>query len=120
VVEADDGFERFVPFTATVLASGHRWVVELRGELDLATRPLMLAVLDPVLGGGASTLVLEVSELTFADGGAVQSWYELAESLRARGGTLVLRNAKGVVRKVAEIAGLDRVAVVEAVRSART
>lgn len=117
---ADDDFERFVPFTATVLASGHRWVVEMRGELDLATRPLMHAVLDPILGSDARTLVLEVSGLTFVDGGAVQAWYELAESLRARGGTFVLRNAKGVVRKVAEIAGLDRVAVVEAVRSAPT
>lgn len=119
-MEVNDGAEQFVPFTATVLSSGHRWLVELRGELDLATRPLMHAVLEPILGGDATTLVLEVSELTFVDGGAVQSWYELAESLRERGGTLVLRNAKGVVRKVAEIAGLDRVAVVEAVRSART
>ncbi|GIU88632.1 MAG: hypothetical protein KatS3mg009_3147 [Acidimicrobiia bacterium] len=112
----DGGTHDFAPFSATVVATGRRWVVVLAGELDLATRPAMQAVLGPAGRGEAVELVLDVSRLTFVDAGAVRSWCDLAGVLRGRGGGLVLRGASRVVRKVAELVGLDRVALVEGPR----
>ncbi len=100
----DGGTHDFAPFSATVVATGRRWVVVLAGELDLATRPAMQAVLGPAGRGEAVELVLDVS------------WCDLAGVLRGRGGGLVLRGASRVVRKVAELVGLDRVALVEGPR----
>lgn len=107
------------PFSATVVATGRRWVVVLAGELDLATRPAMQAVLGPAGRGEAVELVLDVSRLTFVDVGAVRSWCGLAAVLRRRGGTLVVRDPTRSLRKVAAIAGLDRVAVIETGGTAR-
>ena len=78
----------------------------LTGELDLATVPSLRGALEPALQGGGR-VVVDCSELTFADSAGVMALVDASRTLGERG-TLVLRSPKPLVRRVVGVLGLDQ------------
>lgn len=82
-------------------------MLELAGELDLAGAPSMRAAGLAALGGpGSSTLVLDVTALTFVDSTGIGTWVELRNHARERDQSLDLRGASESLTRVLTIAGL--------------
>ena len=98
-------------FTVEVRADDTAIVLLLRGELDLAGRPRLLAVLEAALSSGHQQIVLELGGLAFIDGSSVGLIERVGGRLRARGGTLTLRHAQPAVGRViahcARLSGRD-------------
>ena len=86
-------------------------VVRLTGELDLATVGELAAPLKDLLAREPQPLVLELSELTFADSSGIAVLIRLANHF----GQLETRGARPAVRRVIEVLGLaDRVGLQQA------
>jgi anti-anti-sigma factor len=82
-------------------------VLELAGELDLAGAPTvhadgLAALADPA----CSTLVLDLTALTFVDSTGIGSWVELHNHAHQQGQRLVLRGLSENLTRVLTIAGL--------------
>jgi anti-sigma B factor antagonist len=87
-------------------------VVSARGELDVATVPLLREALagaqSPARTGltlGAP-LVLDLSALTFIDASGLGTLVHVAEQVQTQGGRLVLQRPSAIVLKVLGITGL--------------
>jgi anti-anti-sigma factor len=78
-------------------------VLALEGECDLASAPLLDAVLRESDRGGS--VVLDVEELTFLDCAALTVLLDAAERCRGAGAQLTLRGARPFVRRVVALAG---------------
>jgi anti-anti-sigma factor len=82
-------------------------VLRVTGDEDRATsggrrRPLSAAL------RATRDVIVDLSELDFADSSLMIDFAVLAQRLRARGRTLSLREPKPHVRQLIELAGLDR------------
>jgi anti-anti-sigma factor len=96
-------------FTIEVRADDAAIVLVLRGELDLAGRPRLRAALEAALSAGHEQIVLELSGLAFIDGSSIGVIESARGRLRARGGTLTLRDAQPQVRRgIEHCASLSR------------
>ena len=82
-------------------------VLTLGGELDLATVPLLQEQLDRA-GRGRGAVVIDLSGLRFIDSSGLRMMVRAERQLRASGGRLVLVRGPRAVRRVFELAGLDR------------
>src|SRR5687767_7707640 len=88
---------------------GDRAVVTLAGELDVNTAPQVAEALDGLTDGDAVTsVVIDVSRLTFVDSTGLRVILAGRESLQATGATLALDGASGVVERVLEMTGLHK------------
>jgi anti-sigma B factor antagonist len=82
-------------------------VLALVGELDLASAPMMrTAGLAALAEPDCSTLVLDVTALTFVDSTGIGSWVELRNHAHEHDHRLVLRGASENLTRVLTIAGL--------------
>ena len=101
------------PLTITLEASGPETVLALTGELDPHTAPLLQEQIDAVRSSaGATTVVLELSGLTFIDSSGLRVVISTQKALAADGGRLVLRGPSETARRLLEITGLvDHIAV---------
>jgi anti-sigma B factor antagonist len=94
-------------FSTAVTRSGDTTIVNLSGELDIATvpelRPLATEELDR---DGCSTLVLDLSELSFLDSTGIGCWVEIRSHATKLGKQMTIRNVPPAVRRVLEIGGL--------------
>jgi anti-sigma B factor antagonist len=88
---------------------GDTAIVSVRGELDLATKPLLLKELRSAVAGGAKALVIDVSGLSFVDSTGVGAFLEA----RQLGASVMLRNPKGRVRKLLDLVLIDTVVPIE-------
>ena len=92
-----------------------RWAREgtlcLKGELDLATAPVLEDILDGALDGDRD-LVVDLSALTFMDAAGLRAFAKAASGLRGRA-KMVLRSPSGVVRRVLELSDMTRTAHIE-------
>lgn len=66
-------------------------VVTLHGELDLATRPVITHVLQPLVAQRCPRLVLDLSGVTFVDGSGLSALLDTARSMARHEGIVVLR-----------------------------
>ena len=82
-------------------------VLTLRGELDLATVPLLQEHLDRAVRG-RGTVVIDLSGLRFIDSSGLRVLVRAERQLRASGGRLVLVRGPRAGRRVFELTGLDR------------
>jgi anti-sigma B factor antagonist len=89
-------------FSIDVRADDAAIVLVLRGELDVAGRPRLLAVLEAAVSAGHRHIVLDLESLAFIDGSSVGLIDRTRGRLRARGGTLSMRAAQPQVRQVIE------------------
>ena len=86
-----------------------RTVVELTGELDLFTAPLLRDVLLAVSADGKYFLAVEMSGVVFLDSSGLGVLIGAAKRANAGGGGLCLTGAREHVLRVLRITGLTRV-----------
>jgi anti-anti-sigma factor len=98
-----------IPGSLNVRRVDHRLVVvlTLRGELDLATVPLLEQQVDRV-PRGRGVVVIDLSGLRFIDSSGLQVLVRAERQLRASGGQLVLVHGPRAVRRAFELTSLDR------------
>src|SRR4051794_19717277 len=92
--------------TGAVDADTH--VVELQGELDLATTPHVRAALDAALETGKRFVVLDLSEVGFVDSTTLAVMLAAHRRLEARGGRLVTICTDPLVARVFDMTGLTQ------------
>ena len=86
-----------------------RHVVAVRGEIDLFTAPELKKTLQEAIEGGATRVVVDLSETTFLDSTALGVLIGAVKRLRSRDGSLVIVNTDTNIAKTFEITGLDQI-----------
>jgi anti-sigma B factor antagonist len=91
------------PFEVTAREAGGAVVLELRGELDVATVPLLREALAATAG---TTVVVDLQELTFMDSSGISAFIHARKQLARDGHRLLLTRPSPNVRRVLDIVGL--------------
>ncbi len=89
---------------------GESAVLSLHGELDLASSRVLQDVLDPLIARrrpSLMTLVLDVAEVTLADVAGLTPVLHVRAVLARRGGSVQLRHASRLLRRLVAVLGLD-------------
>jgi anti-sigma B factor antagonist len=81
-------------------------VISVAGELDMATAPDLVAVLDSVVRQGPGDVIIDLSELSFIDSSGIAALVTGQQELIQQERRLSLRGARPHPMKVFEIAGL--------------
>lgn len=81
-------------------------VCRIRGELDIATAPLLQSSLIDVCRQGGS-LVVDCSAVTFIDSVGLRTLVAARDEARRIGTSLALRDVPRSMRRLLEITGLD-------------
>lgn len=87
---------------------GEPTVVEVGGELDLATAPRLSLALDMAERHGSRSIVLDLAELRFVDASGLRVLVDAARRAREGGWSLSGRNPSPPVSKLLELVGLER------------
>jgi anti-sigma B factor antagonist len=85
------------------------YVVEPRGEIDLATAGLVSAPLEEAIEIKALRVIVDLGDVTFIESTGVGVLLSAERLLQAHGGILIVACATPSVRRVFEITGLDSV-----------
>jgi anti-sigma B factor antagonist len=107
------------------LVAGHRSghgpvVVQVSGEVDVATVPLLRFMLTASIRPGRD-LVVDMHRTTFLDAAGIEVLVRIADHLDAEGGRLRIVDPSRAVRRVLQIVDLgDRFGVAPSCRQART
>lgn len=83
-------------------------VVEVAGELDLATSPQLLEALQQILAGGTRNVVIDLAGVSFMDSSALGTLVVMFKAFGEAGGRLCLAAAQPQVRSVLAITSVDR------------
>ena len=83
-------------------------IVSLSGEVDLETSPEARRVLLDCVGQGKPLLV-DLSAVTYIDSSGVASLVETYQAARADGGSFALVMISDAVRRVLQLARLDKI-----------
>jgi len=84
--------------------------VRLSGDVDMAVVPELRSSLDTSLDAGCANVVLDLSDVTYADSSALGLLVWLDHRLRPLGGRLVIAGASSDVSRILELSGLVAVA----------
>lgn len=96
-------------------------IAELTGELDIASAPALREQLLSLLRPGASSLVVDLSKVSFADASGLAVLVSTARHARQLGGCLRLAAVSPPTAQVLRITGLDRnLAIFPTVQAAAT
>lgn len=105
----DAQFLREVPFACTVHRHGSMSEIELGGELDLAAKPTLDEAITTALEPGpVETVVIDFSQVTFADSTTVTWLLHADGSIKASGGRLITVAGPGRVRDLLQMTGVDK------------
>ena len=77
-----------------------------RGELDMASAPILSEAFATLVGNGATLVVLDATDVEFLDSYGLRAIIAAGNSLSALGGQLLIEGMSGAVRRVLEISGL--------------
>lgn len=88
--------------------AGHT-VVEVHGEVDVYTAPMLRERLLELINGGAHRLVVDLSRVDFLDSTGLGVLVGALKRLRTSGGVLALVCPKESLLKIFRITALDRV-----------
>jgi anti-anti-sigma factor len=98
----------------TTTATGPTTVLQLAGDLDLATAGQLRGQLLEVLGKGAvRRLVLDLAGLDFIDVTGLNVVVDAQRVVSGDGGTLALRSPRPMVLRMLKLLALDEVVAVE-------
>jgi anti-sigma B factor antagonist len=89
-------------FRVDVRADAGDVKVELVGELDVSTAPELRRHVDQIAAADGDVLV-DCSELTFADSSGLDTLIRLAKTLRDEDRRLVLTSVRPIVRRAIEV-----------------
>lgn len=92
----------------SVAAGRNGPVITLSGETDLLSVADLSALISRQLSGGTQELTIDASELRFADTASIRALMLAAETLRQRGGRLVLLHPQQPVARILAILGVDK------------
>ena len=84
-------------------------VVEVHGDLDLATQPQLRDGLQPVVDAGAAQVVVDLTGVGFMDSSALGTLVVMFKALRDGGGRLCLAGVQQPVRVLLRVTSVDRV-----------
>lgn len=96
-------------FDFTVAEGDGRSEVQLVGELDISTAPLLREGLLRLLADGSGDVTLDLSRLNFIDSTGLSVLVGAYKRASESGRAVVLRSPRPSARKVLEISGLDTV-----------
>lgn len=96
-------------FGMTVDVADRGAVVNVRGELDVATAPALADCVARMLDQGRCHITIDLDEVEFLDSQGLHALVVGYKQARARGGDLVVRRPRGHVLKVLEMCGLTTV-----------
>ena len=96
-------------FPAIVTLDEHDFVLRVWGDEDRATASLRRRPFSKVLTTMRDDLVVDLTDLSFADTSLMLDLAMLARRLRKAGCRMVLRGAQPQIRRLIEIIGLDRI-----------
>jgi anti-sigma B factor antagonist len=106
------------PFGAVVVHADGETVVEVSGELDMATAPVLARRLAD-LPDGTGRVTLDVSRLEFCDSSGMSVFVDCQRRVAARGGSVVLRRPSDNMRRLLSLTGLDALLETSAVEKSR-
>jgi anti-sigma B factor antagonist len=84
-------------------------VVELRGEVDLASAPQFRRSLHDLIDQGHNRIAMDLSDLEFMDSTGLGVLIGCLKRLKEAEGALVLAGVRPSVARVFEVTGLDRI-----------
>jgi anti-anti-sigma factor len=96
---------------------GLRRLLDVAGELDLATAPSLTAALQAALASGAREIWIDLSGVTFMDSSGLHALLAVRDRLHHDGRRLAVIAPSGPVRRLLELTGVDRILAVFADRS---
>jgi anti-sigma B factor antagonist len=107
-VREDGGFE------IRISDGGDRYIIQPRGDLDLATKDELHEALRAALDRGAKTVLLDLSGLTFIDSsgiGVINLGVRMASERRRE---FVLRRGQARIQRIFEVTGIaDRLPFID-------
>jgi anti-sigma B factor antagonist len=83
-------------------------VVEVAGDLDMATAPQLRDGLQRILDAGTHNVVVDLARVGFMDSSALGALIVMFKALRDRGGRLCLATVQLPVRKLLAVTSVDR------------
>ena len=93
------------------------YVIALTGEIDLYTAPEFKQQLLDIVGQGAKTVVVDLTDTTFIDSTTLGVLVGGVKRLRPNGGQLSIVSSDRNITKIFEITGLNRVFPLHATRA---
>ncbi|MGH2740515.1 MAG: STAS domain-containing protein [Actinomycetota bacterium] len=85
------------------------WVVlEVTGEVDLATAPQLRDRLNGLIDDGGAQLIVNLEGVSFLDSTGLSVLVATLNRMQERGGTFALAALSGPVRKVLDTVGLEK------------
>jgi anti-sigma B factor antagonist len=81
-------------------------VLRLRGELDMAGAPELLARVGALVDGGTTRVLVDLTELSFCDSAGLNAFIRGDRAATRAGGWLRLTGARGHVARVIELSGV--------------
>jgi anti-sigma B factor antagonist len=97
-------------FSVEIIGTGaHVTVLAVHGQADLHTAPELRSAIEAAIDGGASSLVVDLSEATFIDSMTLGVLLGAVKRLRPSAGSVSIVSADPHIRRVFEITLLDRV-----------
>lgn len=97
-------------FEIARLTTPQTCVVELRGDIDTAVVPELRQQLGSAMSGGCRNVILDFTEVVYADSSALGLLVWLDRRLGPSGGRLVLAGANQDVQRILELSGLVSIA----------
>ena len=88
---------------------GDWMVVDLRGEVDLASAPQFRRSLHDLVDQGHTRIAMNLSDLEFMDSTGLGVLIGCLKRLKESEGTLVLAGLRPAVARVFEVTGLERI-----------
>lgn len=95
-------------FEASLVYDPVRVEIVLRGELDLATVPVLERSLDDAEASRPALLMLDLSELTFIDGAGLSTLLEAARRAARARRRLCVSHASDPIRRLLELSAVDQ------------
>ncbi len=86
---------------------GAACVLTVRGDIDLASAPDFETSLRTALDGSPSSIMIDLTGLTFIDSSGLRVLVSLSKEAQSRGATLGLRNVPPHAQRVLDITGLS-------------
>lgn len=84
-------------------------VLFLGGELDIATVPILQERLAELSTEGVDNIEIDLSNLGFIDSSGLAVLVRSRDDLKRSGGSLVVRNASKIARRLVEVTGLTEI-----------
>jgi len=94
---------------------GHRLVLAAEGEIDIASADRLRAALADAAGSGCAEIWLDLSDVGFMDSTGITAIVDARRRMDGRRFALICPD--GPVRRVIEIAGIDRAIAIHASRA---